>query len=271
MAIRIPVYQRYEIIKWPYESPADRLDQMALYCHSTATCSYCRGPTVLVDSLSDDASKDTMPTYFRQCGTCGFFFARGTRDYAEGPAWGRFMLAKVLLEPLNSPAIDTQSLIRFLNANNKYITTINPFKAEDVVVELLRDFLGCEIRKVGGRKDGGVDAYAVRGNSIAAIIQVKWRQASHCAEGVQVIRSVAGTQVIKGVPQALIFTTRRKYSVQARKEVLAVHDRELVNVGRLSMDLKTYDDLLDMLEVTTRRLTERPIPPEEFGSAYDLF
>ena len=271
MATRVPVFKHCEIINWPSQIESDRISKLAHYSHETGKCVYCESETVRISALSDEPEKDSTPVYFRQCGRCGFYFARGTRGYADGPAWNRFMFGTVTLEEVDSATIDTHQLIRFLNKERAHITSINPFKAEDVVVELLRDFLQCEIRKVGGRKDGGIDAYAIKGDKISALIQIKWRRESGKAEGVEVIRSVAGTQLIKGIPKALVFTTRKKYSNQARKEMLDLHGRELVHVGRMSMDLKTYDDILDMLEITTRRISDNPIPPPQFESPYDLF
>jgi hypothetical protein len=141
MTIRVPVYSAFEVIKWPTYSNADRIAQLAHYCHATNKCPYCRSETSAIERYCDNSAKDSTLTYVRLCGTCGFWFGRGTRGYLEGPAWGRFILGKVTEEPLDSPTIDTEQLIRFLNENSAYLSRIDPFKAEDLVAELrLRGF-----------------------------------------------------------------------------------------------------------------------------------
>ena len=53
--------------------------------------------------------------------------------------------------------------------------------------------------------------------------------------------------------------------------MLALHGRELVGVGKMSMDLKTYNDVLDILKITTRRISEKPTFTQDFGEKWELF
>lgn len=271
MDIQIPIYSGQEHIKWPGDSKTDRIGWLAKYCHSTKQCPYCKLKCEPVKRYCDDADKDDTPQYIMLCQRCSFWFGRGTRDYAEGPAWDRFVLGKVHSFPIDSTDIDTDQLIKYLNENKKHLTKIDPYKAEDVVCEILSDYLNCEVKKLGGRKDGGIDGYVLKGNEIAAIIQVKWRQNREKAEGVQVVRDVAGTQIIRNVPRSIIVTTKNKYSKPAREEMMALHERELVSVGKMSMELFSYNDIVSMLGITTRRLGLAPKMPVELGGLYDVF
>lgn len=270
MTILVPVYDDYLQINFPDGEPEDRLDQLAIYCHDTASCPYCRCSTVVIPKYSEDPSVP-YPQYLRMCGSCGFWFARGTREYAHGPGWGRFMLGKARGVGAGSAELDTEQLIRHINKDPSLLPRMNPFKAEDVVVELLKDYLDADVRKLGGRRDGGIDAFVVKGDAISTLIQVKWRQDTDKAEGVKVVRDVAGTQLIQGIPRSLVVTTRRSFSKQAVEEVTRLGDREVVGVGRISMDLKTYSDVLSMLEITTRRITDEPRFDLDFGELVDLF
>lgn len=272
MDIRIPIYSASEIINWPKDKSTDRIGLLAWYSHETKICSFCHSNCTAINYYCDKNSQgEHTPQYIYMCPLCGFWFGRGTREYNIGPAWGKFIFGKVNYLPIDSTKINTEQLICYLNDNKSHLTKINPFKAEDVVCEILKDYLDCEVRKIGGRKDGGIDGYVLKGDKLSAIIQIKWRQNKEKAEGVQVIRDVAGTQVIKGIPRSLIVTTKNKYSKAAKEEMMALHGRELVSVGKMSMELLSYNDILSMLEVTTRRLSEHPVLPVDLGDKWDVF
>ncbi|MNZ90851.1 hypothetical protein D3C78_1098220 [compost metagenome] len=272
MAVSIPIYSASEIINWPGAKSTDRIGLLARYSHESKSCYFCRSKCKPVDHYCDKHSeRDTTPQYIYMCPSCGFWFGRGTREYMVGPAWGKFIFGKIQSFPVDAEEINTEQLISFLNENKAHITKINPFKAEDIVCEILKDYLDCEVRKVGGRKYGGIDGYVLKGNKLSTLIQIKWRRNKEKAEGVQVIRDVAGTQLIKGVPRSIIVTTKNKYSKAARDEMVALHGRELVSVGKMSMDLLSYNDIISMLEVTTRRLSETPSLPVDLGKKWEVF
>jgi restriction system protein len=180
------------------------------------------------------------------------------------------VLGRIRKYPLTSLEIPTTELIKFLNSNQKLLDKIDPFKAEHVVAQLLSDALACEVRVLGGRKDGGVDAFVIVGNQTSTIVQVKWHQVSGKAESVKVIRELVGTLLVKGVPKGILVTTRPRLSHAAKSEAEAIGKREIVGVGKLSLDYKTYSDLLSMLEISTRKLSERPRIGADV-SKYDLF
>src|SRR3546814_19031012 len=85
-------------------------------------------------------------------------------------------------------------------------------------MDMLSDYLDCEVRALGGVKDGGIDGYILRNDTVACIVQVKWRQTPNGAEGVGVVREVAGTLLARGVPNGILVSTRSRFSKVAANE-----------------------------------------------------
>jgi len=123
-------------------------------------------------------------------------------------------------------------------------------------MDLLSEYLDCEVRPLGGVKDGGVDGYILRGDKVGCIIQVKWRQTVEGAEGVGVVREVAGTLLARGVPNGILVSTRARYSNDAKSEANIVSSRRIDGLGKVELQLMDYYDILDMLELSSTKLTE---------------
>jgi len=149
----------------------------------------------------------------------------------------------------------TDFLITHLRRYPADLSRFSKFGAERFAADLISEALGCEVRKVGGRKDEGVDAFIVRGEDLRSVIQVKWRDDINRAEGVKVVREVAGTMLFKGVPGGIIVSNRKYFSKQARKEAKAISSREVSGIGKLQLDLVDYDQILGMLELASTKLT----------------
>lgn len=130
-------------------------------------------------------------------------------------------------------------------------------RAEQFVVDLISDYLQCEVKPVGGVKDGGIDGYIIRGDEIHSIIQVKWREDKDKAEGVKVVREVGGTLLARGIPNGILVSTRDHYSKPAKKEAEIISTRELSGIGKMNLTLLDYHNILDMLEISNTKLTER--------------
>jgi restriction system protein len=120
---------------------------------------------------------------------------------------------------------------------------------------LLAEVLECEVRAVGAPQDGGVDGYVVRSDAIRSIVQVKWRQDTTKAESVSIVREVAGTLLAHGVPDGIIVSTRDHFSSAARDTAAKLERREITDIGKLRLQLVDYHLIMDMLDITTRKLT----------------
>lgn len=191
------------------------------------------------------------------CVTCGYWGGIGFREWNSqqhaAPLRGVIARYKPIL-PIDSN--DTSYLVSHLRRSPKDLTSISPNRAEKFVANLLADYLSAEVRPLGGVKDEGVDAYVVNNDKIASIVQVKWRESERGAESVGVVREVAGTLLARGVPSGILVSTRSKFSKPAQKEAEVISQREAAGVGKLSLTLLDYHDIIDMLELSSTKLTE---------------
>lgn len=202
------------------------------------------------------------------CPTCGYWGGRGTRELGHGPLNARGVLGVVGLHKdsartpidawgwgerseldVDAPEWTFDQLLAQLRAVPSRLLSLSPQRAEAVVADLLAEVLDCEVRHVGGVGDGGVDCYIVAGDEIKSIVQVKWHRDSRKAESVRLVREIAGTLLARGVPRALLVTTRERLSPAARKEIEVLRSREILHLGRIEIDSVTYSDLIDMLEL----------------------
>jgi len=213
----------------------------------------------------DDERYSMFWYYVFLCLSCGFwsghfFNEAGFSDLDLG------VFGALRKHPLESEHVPVAALLPYLNENSALLTRISPFKAEKVVARLLAERLECEVQSLGGRGDGGIDSYIVVNDKIQTIIQVKWRRDSNRAESVNVVRELAGTLLARGVPCGLIVTTRKYLSAAALSEITAVGRREVVGVGKIALDYVVYNDLIDMLSISARRITDKPRLPLDIES-----
>lgn len=164
----------------------------------------------------------------------------------------------------------TDYLVSHLRRYPEAMTQISPFRAEKFVVDLLKDYLGCEVQALGGRKDGGVDAYILANDKIRTIIQIKWRETRKGAESVSTVREVAGTLLARDVPNGIIISTRERFSNDAKKEAEYISSRSVQGLGELSLSLYDYHTILDMLQISNAKLADR-WTPKKLMELHDKF
>lgn len=226
----------------PPSAAAIALTQEAVRAVRSGACGYCAGRMKRLEVLTGGS--------LLYCPDCGYWAGRGTR--LGGPVDNRVARGLLDLVDLDQATID--QLLGHLRTVPDRMRQLDPFRAESFMVELLAETLGCEVRPVGGRKDGGVDGYIVAGDGRRAIVQVKWRETTDKGESVSVVREVAGTMLARGVPAALIVTSRTHMSRPATLEMAEIAQREVVHLGRLRISAMVYQDIIDMLDLAwTRR------------------
>lgn len=170
----------------------------------------------------------------------------------DGPALNRVVRGVVDFIDLDDATLD--QLLYQISTLPDRLRRFDPFRAEVIVADLLAETLDCEVRPVGGRRDGGVDGYIVAGDGARSIVQVKWRETGDRGESVSVVRELAGTMLARGVPSALLVTTRNRMSKPANDEIELISKRDVVGLGKLSIDTMVYQDVIDMLQLAwTRR------------------
>jgi len=192
------------------------------------------------------------------CPNCGYWVARGTRDFGQGPTMARHALPRIIRYNIDSSDVPISALLTYLARNSDKLLSIDPFKAEELVCDLLRDHLNCEVLHVGGRKDRGIDGYVIAGDGLNTIVQVKWRRDNHGGEGVKVVRELIGTLVSRRVPRGLLVTSKLHLTHEALREIDDAQKSPLVTEG-LRLSYKTYADVLAMLALKTMAMENMTI------------
>jgi ribosomal protein L37AE/L43A len=189
------------------------------------------------------------------CLTCGFWGGRGSRMdnvYEQVPLRGVLGIYKPL-KPLKD--LDSEYLVTHLKRFPKDLPKIGPKRAEKFIIELLADYLKCEVKPIGGTKDKGVDGYVIKNDKISSIIQIKWRENISGAESVKVIREVAGTLLARGVPSGILVSNKDHYSKDAIEDSRLISKRKINSLGKMSLSLIDYHNILDMLDISNTKLT----------------
>lgn len=229
------------------------------FCKNTFSDNLVTGRKITTPlSESKDESGLQNNDYLTLCSSCGFWFARGTRGINEGVHMGRvcWPYIKRLETDLDSLDVSVNSLIKHISKNQDDLLKIHPVKAEELVTHLFKDYFDCEVRHVGGTGDGGVDAIVIKGDKIETIIQVKWRRDNRSGEGVKLIRELSGTMIARGVPSAILVTTRNHLTKGALEEIHNISKTPLTRES-LNLDYRTYSDILSMLEISRVKLSEK--------------
>jgi len=227
------------------------------------TCAYCREKMDKINPISGGVAF--------VCKNCFYWGGRGTRP--GGPSNTRGNLGRINFVK-NLEEAKLEQVISYLNQNIDRLLGLTPTEAEKLLPEVLKDYLNCEVKAFGGTRDGGIDAMAIRGENEKMLIQIKWRESKNSAEKVSVVREVGGTLLARKIPQGLIISTRQKFSKDAIKESKLISENEIVNIGKLNIELKDFNDLIDMFEISAKTRTENLSSEEiipEYNEGFDLF
>jgi hypothetical protein len=234
----------------PREDPAALREVLRLM--KFRTCAFCRTPMTQV-SLEYDLGKLLV------CTGCNYWGGRGKRPHPTSVERGLLGRYSFITNPDRVPV---ERLLSHFRSHPTDLLSLSPRKAESIVVAILKEALDCDVVLVGGVKDNGIDALIHGADGTKTIVQVKWRESSQKSESVSVVREVGGTILARGVPRAIVISTRKQFSPAARKEAELISQRELVGAGKLDMTLKNFNDMIDMLEVATRHIGERLQPQD---------
>lgn len=228
----------------------ERLENELRRLTKFSTCPICRNGTEKVPSWVEDEN-------IQICLNCGYWGGIGFRD------WNSHMHAHPMrgvigryqaINPIDAQS--TEYLISHFRRFPDQLPNISPKRSEEFVMDLLSDYLDCEVKTLGGTKDGGVDGYILKGNDISTIIQVKWHESLNKAESVKVVREVAGTLLARHVPKGILVSNRIRYSKPATKEAESISELRLEGLGNIELTLMDYNNILDMLEISNTNIVE---------------
>ncbi len=209
------------------------------------TCPFCKEK--MIDISSYKKSGDSLFV----CKNCLYWGGRGSRADFDAPYLNRGVLGRIdFINNIDEGKLE--QIIVYLNSNIEKLYELTPQEAEKLMPHILRDYLDCEVLAFGGVKDKGIDALAIHGNGLKTIIQIKWRKKCNKAESVSVVREVGGTLLARKIPNGFIVTTSKKFSKEAQLEADMISENEILGIGKLKLELKDFNNLIDMFEISTK-------------------
>jgi len=140
--------------------------------------------------------------------------------------------------------LPTLALRKALSQKPDLVYYIHHRKMEELVADVMRDFIGnCEVEICGRSGDGGIDLILVISDSPMAI-QVKRRTRASAVEGVQEVRHFLAAMQIRGITKGLFVTTADHFSAQASIVAEVAVNRNLVTAFEL-MDRHRFFSLIN--------------------------
>lgn len=229
------------------------------------TCAFCRQKMAEIRTVGDHGT-------VLYCKNCFYWGGRGARTF--GPADARGIIGRINFVS-NPDEAKIDAVIAHLNSNIERLFGLLPKQAEKIMPAVLSDFLKCEVKAIGGTRDHGIDALAIRSDESKMLVQIKWRnKKENKAEGVAVVREVGGTLLARQIPTGLIISTRSRFSKDAANEARLISQNEVTSMGQLNLELRDFNDLIDMFEISAQirrdNMTIDDIIPE-YNDGFNLF
>ena len=234
--------------------------------HSNFECLYCGRS---MNTPWDDDEYDPYPQkrffeskshegYSREhyhCHGCGWwlidFGFRASSD--DDMAWSlnESIYIQGVLRRFDVASADAalEDLAFWLTRHRESISDIDPYRFEDLVKAALAEKLGAgEVRKIGGRKDRGIDLLLYEGSGDPIVVQVKRRSHLNRAESVATVRDLNGVLLRERVPNGMIITTSKSFSPDAVREVQETRRNHLDGpFSRYRVDLVNLNEFLELL------------------------
>jgi len=242
-----------------------------------AHCLYCNSPLKrgATRPLRFFERELSWRYYVATCPVCGWWCVT---HFLEEDSWffwsERYTHAYAVMRRYDPLALETPlSLARdHLRRNPHKLGRFDPFRFEDLMADCLRDAYGdCEIIKLGGRQDQGIDIKAVRADGHTTLIQVKTHRPDFTrSESVRPIRELHGVMLTEGVPHGMVITTAHDYSPAAKDLVRRTKeslDRPGHTLRHYSMELLALSDVIELLGTGS---PAQPAPWERLGIRLDV-
>jgi hypothetical protein len=213
-------------------------------------CPYC-GETlkrpVVHDNLAAAARVTSVfYTYLEICEVCGFW-RREFGDSLTGTVW-TLPYTRSFQPESHVPAL--RALAEQISNSPDRLYSLSPTSFELFVGTVLRDFMDCEVKHVGGTSDRGVDLLVIDGEP-PLLVQVKRRSRPDSHEGVEVVKNMFASLYAAGQSRGMVVTSANRFTRGARAWV---RNPVLVR-DSFTLDLVDVNRLIDM--------TRRSIPAVE--------
>lgn len=197
-----------------------------------------------MESLTDNLEQYVLAN----CNVCGFWRIANTKIlggfHSAYELSARRGVAKIFrVDDIDIPLSD---LKRFLKKNPKNLAHVNPDAFECLISDCLRAaFPQCDLIKVGGRHDRGIDAILVHDTGERYLVQIKRRSNIDKNESVDVVRVLNGVVFRENAAKGLVITTARNYTPNAQQETWVQSDAGAWQ----SIDLYGFDDIVEWLDL----------------------
>ncbi len=184
-----------------------------------------------------------------QCPRCGWWehsYSFVSDDIDEGLRATSLELAQAVLRTYDddSKSVPIDILNKYISRNPEKIYGINDKKMEELVADVFKDFVDCEIRLVGKSHDGGKDLILLDGDK-QTFVQVKRRTRNEKTEPVSSIRDLIGASVIGDANACVFVTTADHFSIHAKNAAQKVVEKKILD----SFELIDYHRFVDILKL----------------------
>lgn len=204
-------------------------------------CPFCASK---MQSITDDDERFVLAN----CETCGFWRVVNTGGLGSFHN-GRELIAHrgvAKLFQVEEVGVPLADLKRFLRQNPKHLAHVNPYAFEDLMHDCLRAaFPECELVKVGGRRDRGIDLILVQTTGERYLVQVKRRSNIEKNETVDVVRQLNGVIFRDNEAGGLVVTTAKGYTPAAQQETQVLSASGVWQ----SIDLYGFSDIVKWLDL----------------------
>ncbi|MBN8944972.1 MAG: restriction endonuclease [Rhizobiales bacterium] len=238
-----------------------------------APCHYCKGPLRILPAPSlpygyaennDDMRHGCAAarTVF-ECDHCGWWAIETEgHDAVENGGDGDgndndcdYSLVCGILRrfSVSDSDIPVTDLRKWLSTHRDAVVSVDPFVFEKLVADCLKHYYPkADIRLVGGRRDLGIDIFAIAENDEPTIIQVKRRTRLSATEGVNTVRELNGVLFREGVPRGMVITSACQFSRDAWQEIELAARNNRIWGARYKVELKSADFLFEMLDIANK-------------------
>ena len=184
-----------------------------------------------------------------QCPQCGWWehaYTFSSDDIDEGLRATSLELTQAVLRTYeyNSNNIPIEVLNKYIAKNPEKIYGINDKKMEELVANVFKDFMDCEIKIVGKSHDGGKDLILLNGDK-QTFVQVKRRTQSDKVESVSSIRDLIGASILDDADACVFVTTADHFSDPAKEAAKKAVEKKILN----SFELIDYHRFVSMLNL----------------------
>lgn len=210
-------------------------------------CPYCSTALTQIVRVQPDtpSGSSNRPEHtLKQCSKCGWWFYDFCLWGYINDCWDWFYYEGVLKTfDFSSLEVPVSVLKSHLSKRFEDIRSIHPKKFEELCADIFSDYMDCEVRLTAYSKDGGIDLYAIDGDTKLAI-QLK-RRARAVVESVESVRAFLGAMIVDGTPNGLFCTTADHFS---RDALAATGSAALLDYG-ITLDLVDFHELAQIFDI----------------------